>query len=232
LHWRLSLNVLRTLIPATILIFGSLCSAGASTISLGSYATTAANSGFDNSATAFAFAASTVNTGSTATYNVDSGNVWHSALGQSSYVSFASGTGPTGTFAPPNGDYVYTSTFNATGTNSGTIGTLTVLADDTVSIYLNNVLILASAGAMGPGNSYGMCSDVGPNCITPLTFTFTGILEGANLLTFDVKQVNSSNEGLDYVGAITTVPEPASLALLGTGMLTMCGFMKRFVKGK
>jgi hypothetical protein len=213
-------------------MFGTLCSAGASTITLGSYATSAANPGFDNSATAYTFAASTVNTGSAATYNVDPGATWHSALGQSSYVSFASGTGPTGAVVPPNGDYVYTSTFNATGTNSTTLGSLTVLADDTVSIYLNNVLILASAGAKGSGNSYAMCSDTGPNCITPLTFTFTGILEGANLLTFDVKQVNLSNEGLDYVGAVTTVPEPTSLALLGTGMLTMCGFMKRFVKGQ
>jgi hypothetical protein len=213
-------------------MFGSLCSAGGSTISLGSYATTAANPGFDNAVTAYTPSASTVNTGSTATYDVDPGAVWHSALGQSSYVSFNSGTGPTGSVAPPNGDFVYTSAFNVIGTNSSTIGSLTVLADDTVSIYLNSVLILASAGAMGSGNSYARCSDVGPNCITPLSFAFIGILEGSNLLTFDVKQVNLHNEGLDYVGTISTVPEPTSLALLGTGMLTLCGFMRRFVSAK
>jgi hypothetical protein len=88
---------------------------------------------------------------------------------------------------------------------------------------------------MGPSNSYAMCSDVGPNCITPLTFTFTGFTAGTNDLRFDVKQVNGANEGLDFSGSIdsvSSVPEPFSLVLLGTGLLGLVGVSKRYLPSR
>src|SRR5665213_1957632 len=187
---------------------GVAANGNASTILLGSYATTATNPGFDNSSTSYIPGSSTVDTGSTSTYDISAGWVWHAPLGASSYVSFNAGTGAALSYIAPNGDYVYSTTFSTPSKSSEDFdeasGTLTVLADDTLSVYLNGNLILESAGAMGPDNNYSHCSDVGPGCLTPFTFDFDGILDGVNILTFDVKQVNGMNEGLDYLGSVTT----------------------------
>jgi putative transposase len=115
---------------------------------------------------------------------------------------------------PPNGDYFYTTTFTMPSNLNVTseVGTLTVLADDTVAVYLNGVRILDAPGGIGPGNGYYHCSDLAPNCVTPFTFSFTGITSGQNALTFDVKQVNGASEGLDYVGSIHLNSIPVTLS--------------------
>jgi hypothetical protein len=221
----------KRLFTLSALIFGGLVYAKASPILLGSYGTSALNPGVANSSTTYDPTASTVNSGSDATFDISAGSVWHAPTGNSSYVSFNPATGPTSSLVVPNGSYVYNTTFAISPTEVADVGTLTVLADDTVSVFLNNSLILQAAGPMGPSNSYAKCSDVGPNCITPLTFSFTGFVEGLNQLTFDVEQVNAASEGLDYSGSISdaaVVPEPFSLALFGTGMLGLVGLSRRY----
>jgi PEP-CTERM motif len=223
------------LFTVSALVFGGFLSASASPILLGSYGTSALNPGVANSATTYDPLDSTVNNGSNSTFDIDPGTTWHAPTGNSSYVSFNAATGPTSSLVVPNGTYVYNTTFTITPADVADIGTMTVLADDTVSVFLNNVLIQQSAGPMGPNNSYAKCSDTGPNCIAPFTFTFTGLTDGLNELTFDVKQVNGASEGLDFSGSISdasAVPEPFSLALFGTGLLGLVGLSRRYVADK
>ena len=202
--------------------------ANADSLLLGSYATGAINPGVINTSTVYAPAESKVSNSSVTTYALSPGSTWHAALPNSTYVSYDPNTAPGGSVVAPNGDYIYRSSFSLTASQAAnSIGSLTVLADDTVAIFLNNNLILAAASPKGAGNSYSMCSDVAPNCLTPLTFSFNGLSAGLNVLTFDVKQVNLVDEGLDFSGSITSVPEPTTLAFLSTGLLSLAGLMRR-----
>ena len=219
---------LRTFIASFTLILALPISAHADTILLGSYGTGAANPGVINTAVLYSPTLSTVNTGSTITYDIGPGAIWHTALPNSSYISFDPGTGPGGSYAAPNGDYFYTVAFTLTSqmASSG-VGAISVLADDTVAVALNGGLLLPSAVPKGASNDYVHCSNTGPNCITPTTVSLSGLVAGTNVLTFDVKQVNQAQEGLDFAGIISQVPEPASLALFGTGLFGLGNLMRR-----
>ena len=222
------MNPLRTLVASSALILALQISAHADTIFLGSYGTGAANPGVINTAVLYSPTTSTVNTGSTITYDISPDAIWHAALSNSSYISFDPGTGPGGSYVAPNGDYFYTVAFTLTSQMASTgVGAITVLADDTVAVALNGGLLLAAAGPKGASNDYLHCSNTGPNCITPTTVSLTGLVAGTNVLTFDVKQVNLAQEGLDFTGIISQVPEPASLVFFGTGLFGLGSFMRR-----
>jgi PEP-CTERM motif len=163
-------------------------------------------------------------------YTVSPGGIWAAPFAGTTWVSYDpnSGPGETEPVFDANGFYTYATNFTTTGGGWG--GSVTVAADDTVAVFLNGVQI-SNFGTIG-GDT--MCADGPPNCRDGQSSTITlgsSLPEfnndGFNLLEFVVDQSGSHNQGLDYVGTLTSTPEPNTLILLGTGLLGSAGALFR-----
>lgn len=221
--------------------------ASASTAYIGSYGTPvegATNPGFSNTATYFApyqpaapagnFATGSMYGLSQGTYDLqNTGAAWTGPLSingiASSYISINPGDGPGGATMEPNGTYGYHSYFNtpAVGTVFG--GSISVLADDTVDVFLNGIQLITDS--TGDNGGYPNCSVTAPNCITASTATFLSSYfrtdGGPNDLYFEVIQGGHYATGLDFVGTVTATPEPGTFLLLGTGLAGSAGALLR-----
>jgi hypothetical protein len=156
---------------------------------------------------------------STNTYDL-AGAGWLAAIPGTSWVANAATAGVgcvSGSTCDPNAFYYYETTFTAAGGAGVYAGSINVMADDTAEVLLNGVVIVPF-GAIG-ADAY--CSDQAPSCGTNDNVALTGIslLSGTNTLVVIDAQTSGNGEGIDFSANLSTVPEPSSLLLLGSGLL-------------
>lgn len=208
--------------------------ASADTITVASYGTGQTPSGPTVNNTALQFTASTCTGGgctavtpTNASVDLVNPSTWTAAdtqFANSSWVSYNTGTAPGGSIVAPDGTYTYTTTFSAT---NGQVyaGTLNVMADDTVSVFLNGNQIVGNSISSSTNDS--KCESNVPNCISvdSINFSFTG--SGSETLSFVVDQTGEAATGVDFDGQFSAVPEPSTLLMLGTGLIGAAGVLRR-----
>jgi hypothetical protein len=170
----------------------------------------------------------TTASGSSASYNVASNGVWTAAIAGTSWVANSpyagpAGSGTDGSVVDPNDFYYYQTTFTAVGGVTPYDGSISVMADDTLEVLLNG-LVIVPFGIVG---SDSHCSNGQPSCGTVYTVSLNDIslLSGVNTLTVIDAQTGLNGAGVDLSAHLTETPESSSLLLMGTGLFVLALFL-------
>ncbi len=195
------MNRFSKIVTAAAFVAGALSlSASASIITFGSYVGATAPTGFSNTP----IVAGTTQATGTAVFA--SPYSYSSVLPGTAFVSSTSSTNA------PTGTTNYFTTLN--GGLAGENGIISVAADDTVQVLLNGVAI---------GNTVGAPYD------TMESFNFT--LGATNAFEFIVTNIPNGStfnpSGVDFSGTAASTPEPSSLILLGSGLVSAAGMIIR-----
>jgi PEP-CTERM motif len=161
-------------------------------------------------------------------FNAYGDNVCEAAYGQwqpppsgACWVTFPDGG------SPVNGtDVTFTQIFDLPYGNN--TGSLYVWADDTTSVSLDGTLLFPQTLTIG---SLCVTSPIGCTPENGGIISLDGISAGSHTLTFDVAQLGGGGYGLLYTGSVnsssTTVPEPGTIVLLGSGLASLAGALRR-----
>lgn len=100
-----------------------------------------------------------------------------------------------------------------------------VITNGMVSLAFTNGMLFGTSSGSGMGNGHGMATFTAELLITGGTGIFNGA-SGEATLTGTITQLSSTTEAISatYLGRVSAVPEPSTLALIATGVL---GFGRR-----
>lgn len=154
---------------------------------------------------------------------VDPHPAWQ-APGTAQWISYGD-TGYGGTlFAPYAGTTALATFSEEFHADAGSVLNLRIWADDTTRVRINGIEVVS------PNFSQGTCAAGPPGC-EPQEFAeilnFVFLTGGLQTVEFDLFQVGTGTNttenplGLLYQGTLTSVPEPASLLLLGLGFVAL-----------
>ncbi len=128
----------------------------------------------------------------------------------------------------PNGEFDYTTTFTLTNASTAMLSTTAAVSadDQLVAIILNGHTLSTTIPAIPPAGG----PPWGSSTLHSWSAPSSDFVNGTNTIVFETKNVFGSVTGLLVSATVTTIPEPASMALLGiglSGLLTLRRFFKR-----